>query len=38
VKLTADFEHQVLHGEERIEFSTDAGVTEWQKKEGLKVT
>ena len=38
VKLTADFEHQVLHGEERIEFSTDAGVTEWQKKEGLKIT
>src|SRR5207249_2730656 len=38
VKLTAGFEHQVLHGEERIEFSTDAGVTEWQKKEGLKIT
>jgi aminopeptidase N len=38
VKLTPDFEHQVLRGEERIEFSTDAEVTEWQKKEGLKVT
>jgi aminopeptidase N len=38
VKLTPDFEHQVLHGEERIEFSTDARVKEWQKKEGVKVT
>lgn len=38
VKLTPDFEHHVLHGEERIEFSADPGTTEWQKKEGLKIT
>jgi aminopeptidase N len=38
VKLTPDFERHVLHGEERIEFSAEAGVTEWQKKEGLKIT
>ena len=38
VKLTPDFARQVLHGEERIEFTADAGVTQWQKKEGLKVS
>jgi aminopeptidase N len=38
VKLTADFERHVLNGVERIEFSADTGVTEWQKKEGLKIT
>ena len=38
VKLTADLERHMLCGEERIEFSSDAGVTEWQKKEGLKIT
>ena len=38
VKLTPDFEHHVLHGEERIEFSADPGVTQWQNKEGLKIT
>lgn len=38
VKLTPDFEQRVLHGKERIEFSSDAGVTDWQKKEGLKIT
>ena len=38
VELTPDFERHVLHGEERIEFSSDAGVTEWQKKDGLKIT
>src|SRR5690349_15498650 len=38
VKLTADFERHVLYGEERIEFSADPGVKEWQKKEGLKIT
>ncbi len=37
VKLTPDFEHQILHGEERIEFSSDARVTEWQKKEGVRI-
>ena len=37
VKLTPDLERHVLHGDERIEFSADAGVTEWQKKEGMKV-
>ena len=38
VKLTSDFERCVLHGEERIQFSSDVGVTEWQKKEALKIT
>jgi aminopeptidase N len=38
VKLSPDFKRHVLHGEERIEFSAEAGVTEWQKKEGLKIT
>src|SRR5215472_3446634 len=38
VKLWPDFERQVLLGEERIEFTADAGVTKWQNKEGLKIS
>lgn len=37
VKLTPDFENHVLRGDERVEFWADAGVTEWQKKEGLRI-
>jgi aminopeptidase N len=37
VKLVPDFEHQVLRGDERIEFQADAGVVEWQKQAGLHV-
>ena len=38
VKLTPDFARHVLRGEERIEFTADAGVTQWQKKGALKVS
>ncbi|SRR6266567_1334827 len=38
VKVTPDFERHILYGEEQIEFSAALGVTEWQKKEGLKIT
>jgi len=38
VKVTPNFERQVLHGEERIEFSADAGVIDLQNKQGLKVS
>ena len=38
VKLTPDFAQHVVHGEERIEFTGQAGVTQWQKKERLKVS
>jgi hypothetical protein len=38
VKVTPDFERHILYGEEQIEFSAAPGVTEWQKKEGLKIT
>src|SRR5262249_37090434 len=38
VKLTPDFERQLLHGEEEIDFMADAGTTDWQKKEGVRVT
>lgn len=37
VQVTPDFEGHVLRGEERIEFSANSTVTEWQKKEGLKI-
>ena len=37
VKLTPDFERHVLHGEERIEFSADSGITAWQKRETLNI-
>src|SRR5881275_1686498 len=38
VKLTPDLDRRVLRGEERIEFTAGAGVTQWQKKEGLRVS
>src|SRR6516225_4441684 len=38
VQVTPDFERHVLRGEERIEFSANSRDTEWQKKEGLKIT
>jgi aminopeptidase N len=37
VKLTPDFERQLLRGEETIEFQADAGAVEWQKQAGLRV-
>src|SRR6266849_8525907 len=37
VKLTPDFEHRVMRGEEQIEFEHDAGNLEWQKQPGLQV-
>ena len=37
VKLVPDFEHQILRGDERIEFQADRGVVEWQKQAGLHV-
>ncbi|HEV1995483.1 MAG TPA: M1 family aminopeptidase [Candidatus Acidoferrum sp.] len=37
VKLVADFERQLLRGDETIEFQADAGVVEWQKQAGLRV-
>ena len=37
VKLVPDFEHQLLLGDERIEFQADRGVVEWQKQAGLHV-
>jgi aminopeptidase N len=38
VKLTPDFDHHVLSGEETIEFVGDAGKTEWQKQPGLAIS
>jgi aminopeptidase N len=37
VKLAPDFEHQLLRGDETIEFQADVGVVEWQKQAGLRV-
>ena len=37
VKLTPDFEHRVMRGEEQIEFERDAGNVEWQKQPGLHI-
>jgi len=37
VKLTPDFEHRVMRGEEQIEFEHAAGNLEWQKQPGLQV-
>jgi aminopeptidase N len=37
VKLTPDFEHQLLNGEETIEFKADAGVIDWEKQLGLQI-
>ena len=37
VKLAADFERQLLRGDETIEFQADAGEVEWQKQAGLRV-
>src|SRR5437660_9298955 len=37
VKLAPDFQHQLLQGEETIEFQAAAGVIEWQKQTGLHV-
>jgi aminopeptidase N len=37
VKLVPDFEHQLLQGDETIEFQAGAGTVEWQKQAGLNV-
>jgi hypothetical protein len=37
VKLVPDFDRQLLHGKESVEFQADAGVVEWQKQAGLHV-
>ncbi len=38
VKLTPDFEHNLLRGVETIEFYHDAGDVEWQKQRGMQIT
>jgi aminopeptidase N len=37
VKLVPDFEHQLLRGDETIEFQSDAGAVEWKKQPGLRI-
>ena len=37
VTLSPDFDHQLLWGDETIEFQADAGIAEWQKQAGLHV-
>lgn len=37
VKLTPDFDHQILRGEETIEFVHDRGDALWQKQPGLQI-
>jgi len=38
VKLTPDFEHNLLRGVETIEFYHEAGDVEWQKQRGMQIT
>jgi aminopeptidase N len=37
VKLTPDFDHQLLRGEEDIEFQHAVGISEWNKQAGLQI-
>jgi len=37
VKLVPDFEHQLLQGDETIEFQAGVGVVEWKKQAGLRI-
>ncbi len=37
VKLTPDFDHQLLRGEEDIEFQHATGISEWNKQAGLQI-
>ena len=38
LRLTPDLVHQILHGEETIEFNHDAGTVEWQRQSGLQIS
>jgi len=37
VKLVPDFEHQLLQGDETIEFQAGVGIVEWKKQAGLRI-
>ena len=38
LKLTPDLDHNLLHGEETIEFHHDKGNVEWQKQPSLQIS